>query len=289
MIPHDGTGDSPSTRAESHTRARHRPAYPSPATGMKTAVRHGETQGTSAGLMGEEPNMTTASITGRDHHLRDAVIHQLDWDPEVDASAIAVSAKDGVVTLSGFVDTYAGTLAAERIAKRVRGTRAVANDIIVRLLVERTDVDIAHDVAQALTVVPALAEHVQAAVHKGHVTLTGRVEWLFQKQAAESVIHHVRGLLGVCNYITVKARAVQRDVLRRIVRALHHNADIDAQHIFVTVNDDAAVLQGTVTSWAQRDAAERAAGSAPGITRVDNEIVVEPLEPHELEPPDEIC
>src|SRR3970040_624572 len=126
--------------------------------------------------------MTTASITQTDIRLRNAVVRQLDWDPEVDASEIGVTAKDGVVALTGFIDSYAAKLAAERVVKRVRGVCAVANDITVRLLVDRTDADIAHDAAQALKLIPALAGHVQVAVHAGRVTLTGTVEWLFQKQ-----------------------------------------------------------------------------------------------------------
>jgi osmotically-inducible protein OsmY len=233
--------------------------------------------------------MSTESITHTDVRLRNSIIRQLDWDPEVDAGAIGVAAKDGVVTLTGFVDTYAEKLTAERVAKRVRGVRAVANDITVRLRVERTDADIASDAAQALKLIPALADNVQAAVHNGHVTLTGRMEWLYQRQQAETAVRHIRGIRGIFNHITVTPRAGQRDVQRRIVRALHRNADIDAHHISVTVKDDEVILNGTVSSWMQRDAVERAAGSAPGITRIDNQIVVVPVEPHEFEPPDEIC
>jgi osmotically-inducible protein OsmY len=233
--------------------------------------------------------MTTASITETDVRLRNAVVRQLDWDPEVDASAIGVSAKDGVITLTGFIDSYAGKLASERVAKRVRGVRAVANDIAVRLRIERTDADIAHEAVQALKLIPALAENVQAAVHNGHITLTGTVEWLYQRQQAETAVRHVRGVLGVFNHVTVTPKSGQRDVQRRIVGALHRNADIDARHISVTAKNDTVILKGTVSSWMQRDAVERAAGSAPGITHVDNQIVVVPAEPHELEPPDEIC
>jgi osmotically-inducible protein OsmY len=233
--------------------------------------------------------MTTESITHIDVRLRNSVVRQLDWDPEVDASAIGVAAKDGVVTLTGFIDSYAGKLAAERVAKRVRGVRAVANDITVRLRVERTDADIAHDAAQTLKLIPALADKVQAAVHSGHITLTGTVEWLYQRQQAENVVRPIHGVVGIFNHITVTPKTGQRDVQRRIVRALHRNADIDAQHITVTVDDDVVILRGTVGSWMQRDAVERAAGSAPGIRSVDNQIVVVPAEPHEFEPPDEIC
>ena len=125
--------------------------------------------------------MTTASITHTDVRLRNAVVRQLDWDPEVNASAIGVAARDGVVTLTGFIDSYTGKLAAERVVKGVRGVRAVANDIVVRLVAGRTDPDIAHDATQALKLRPALADNVQAVVHNGHVTLTGTVEWEFQK------------------------------------------------------------------------------------------------------------
>jgi osmotically-inducible protein OsmY len=233
--------------------------------------------------------MTTATITGTDVRLRDAVVRQLDWDPEVDASAVGVAAKDGVVTLTGFVDSYAGKLAAERVVKRVRGVRAVANDLTVRLAAGPTDADIASEAVQALKLVPALADTVQAVVHNGHLTLTGTVEWLFQRQQAEKAVRHVRGLLGVFNHVTVKPKSGERYVQRRIVRALHRMADLDVQHISVNVTDDAVILRGMVGSWAQRDAIERAAGSAPGITRIDNQIVVMPGEPHEIEPPDEIC
>jgi osmotically-inducible protein OsmY len=237
----------------------------------------------------KEPIMTTASITGTDVHVRNAVVRQLDWDPEVDAGALGVSADDGVVTLTGFVDSYAEKLAAERVAKRVRGVRGVANDITVRQMVGRTDTDIAHDAILSLKGRPALADTVQVAVHRGHITLTGQVEWLLQKEGAERAVKHVRGLLSVFNHITVKPRSGQRDVRRRIVSALHHHADLDAHQIAVNVRDDTATLTGTVRTWMQRDAAERAAGSAPGITRVDNQILVVPAEPYEFEPPDEIC
>ena len=232
--------------------------------------------------------MTTASVTGTDIRVRGAVVRQLDWDPEVDASAIGVSAGDGVVTLTGFVDSYAEKLAAERVAKLVRGVRGVANDITVRQMVGRTDADIAHDAVVCLKTRPDLGA-VQVTVHHGHLTLTGQVEWLLQKEAAEHAVKHIRGLLGIFNHITVKPRAAQRDVQRRIVAALHHSADLDAQQIKVTVDNDAVILKGTVGTWMQREAAERAAGNAPGIVRVDNQIVVDPAEPHEVEPIDEMC
>lgn len=234
--------------------------------------------------------MTTATLTGSDVRLRDAVIRQLDWDPDVDDSAIGVSAKGGVVTLTGFIDTYTGKLAAERAVKHVRGVRAVANDIIVRVKVDRTDTDIAADAARALRLRPGVPDNVQAAVHNGHVTLTGTVEWLLQKSYPEEAVRHIRGVRGVVNYIDVSPKTTQRDVRRRIVQALHRNADLDARHIAVGVSDDIVTLSGTVASWSKRDTAERAAGSAPGIRRVDNQIIVEPPARYELDgDEDELC
>jgi osmotically-inducible protein OsmY len=234
--------------------------------------------------------MSTATITETDLRLRNAVMRQLDWDPEVDASAIGVSAKGAIVTLTGFVDSYAGKLAAERIVKRVRGVRAVANDVVVRLRVERTDTDIAADAARALGLIPSIAATVQATVHNGYITLTGMVEWLFQVEQAATAVGHVRGVNGIFNHVRVRPRSGERDIQRRIVAAIHHNADVDAKRLRVALDRDVVTLTGTVDTWAQRDAAGYAAGSAPGIIRVINQILVEPAEPSEFEElGDEMC
>lgn len=233
--------------------------------------------------------MTTATLTAADVRERDAVLRQLDWDPEVDASAIGVAAKGGVVTLTGFVDTYAGKLAAERAAKRVHGVRAVANDIEVRLRLERTDADIAADAARALTLRDTVPDTIQATVHERHITLTGKVRWLYQKRAAENAVKYVRGARGVFNYIDVVPAPAVADVRRRIVRALHRHADIDARHLDVGVDEGVATLTGTVGSWLQRQAAELAAGNAPGIHTVDNRIQVVPPRRTWDDVADEIC
>jgi osmotically-inducible protein OsmY len=233
--------------------------------------------------------MATADLTGTDIRLRDTVRRHLDWDPDVNDSAIGISAKDGVVTLTGFIDTYAGKLAAERAVKSVRGVRAVANELVVRPLVDRTDADIAADAVHALERASDVPGNIQAAVKHGHITLTGKVEWLLQKQHAETAVRQVRGVRGVFNHIEVSRLTMQREVRRRIVQALHRSADLDARRVAVAVHDDTVTRTGTVGSWAQRDAAERAAGSAPGIRDVQNQIIVEPPEPREFEPPDELC
>lgn len=222
--------------------------------------------------------MTTATLTGTDLRLRDAVMHQLEWDPEVNSSAIGVAAYEGAVTLSGFIDTYAGKLAAERSAKRVRGVRAVANELQVRLKVARADDEIAHDAARALALHGSLPDTIQAAVHEGRITLTGKVPWLFHKTSAEVTVRHIPGVVSVANRIEVTPMASFRDVRRRITEALHRVADLNARHVNVEIKGSTAVLTGTVSTWGQRELAERAAASAPGIARVENLVDVAPAE-----------
>lgn len=233
--------------------------------------------------------MSTATLTEADVRIRDAVSRQLDWDPEVDASAVGVAAKNGTVTLTGFIDTYAGKVAAERAAKRVHGVRAVANDIDVRLGMQRTDADIAQDAAHALELVVTIPETVQAVVQHGHLTLTGAVDWLYQKAGAEKVVRLIRGVRSVANHISVAPKTAVGGVHHRIVKALHQNADLDARHITVSVSGETATLTGTVGTWLQREAAERAAASAPGIGQVDNRIIVQSVHDAKMDEWDEMC
>lgn len=237
----------------------------------------------------EEAHVATTNLTNTDVRVRNAVMQQLQWDPEVDASAIGVAAKDQTVTLTGFIDTYAAKLAAERAAKRVRGVRAVANDIEVRLRIERSDTDIAADAARALSMIETLPETVQVTVHNAHVTLTGKVAWVYQRLYAEHAIRHLRGVRGVHNYVEVAPKAVERDVRHRIVAAMHRQADLDARRINIDIDGNVAVLAGSVDTFYQRDAAERAAHSAPGITRVDNRLVVDSPQALDDKLVDEMC
>ena len=126
-------------------------------------------------------------------------------------------------------------------------------------------------------------------MHNGHLTLTGRVQWLFQKERAETAVRHIRGVRQIHNHITVAPKATVRDVHHRIVKALHQNADVDARHITVTVSGDTATLTGAVDTWLQRDAAERAAAEAPGIAQVDNCIAVQSFHDSKLEDWDDQC
>jgi osmotically-inducible protein OsmY len=233
--------------------------------------------------------MTTASLTHADLALRDGVLQQLAWDSQVDASGIGVAAHDGAVTLTGFIDSYAGKLAAERAAKRVRGVRAVANDIQVTLRIERSDAEIAGDIARALELRAALPDTVQAAVHNGHVTLTGSVRTLFHRSVAEKALRYVRGVKGVINRISVTPTAVTHDVQRHIVSALHREADIKARGISVVVDNGTVILSGQVRTWHERESAERAATHAPGIRHVDNRLTVAWPDRADMEAEPEIC
>ena len=233
--------------------------------------------------------MSIGTLTDTDLRLRTAVVQQLDWEPDVDASAIGVAAAKGVVTLTGFIDTYAGKLAAERGAKRVRGVRAVANDLEVRLRLERTDPQIAADAALALELRAALADRVQAVVHNGHITLTGTVYWLGRKREAESAVRHIPGVRSVSNHIVVEAATTPLDVQRRIVQAMQRDADLDPRHVIVSVAGRSVTLTGSVRTWRQREAAERAAANAVGIRLVDNQLNVDPFDEFPEGAMDEVC
>jgi osmotically-inducible protein OsmY len=218
--------------------------------------------------------MSTANLTTNDLQLRGKVLYQLDWDPGVDASGIGVSAQDARITLSGYTDSYASKLAAERAAKAVRGVRAVANDIEVTRMAGRSDTDIADDVVDALRREPRVPDAVQATVSHGHVTLTGRVDWLFQKLAAGGAASHVKGVRHIANYIKVSPQALEHDVRKRIVKALHENAAEMARRVDVEVEGSNVTLKGTTASLLQREAVEWAAALTPGVSEVDNRIVV---------------
>jgi osmotically-inducible protein OsmY len=228
--------------------------------------------------------MAMATLSEVDTRIRDLVMRELEWDAAVDASAIGVAAKDRTVTLTGYVDTYLCKLTAERAAKRVRGVRAVANDIEVRPKVGRTDADIARDVVRSLELRSTVPDNVQATVHHGHLTLTGETMWEFQRRDAEKAVRHIRGVRGVINRIGLAPMSAARNVRHRIVEALHRNADLDARHVTAHAAGDVVTLTGHVGTWLQREIAERAAADAPGIRRVDNQLTVDPPADE-----DEIC
>jgi osmotically-inducible protein OsmY len=221
--------------------------------------------------------MTTATATRTDADVQRDVLEELRWDARVQPNEIGVAVKDGIVTLTGWVDSLVKKWAAEEAALRVRGVRGVANDIEVRLPVsaERTDADIAASAIRALEWDAAIPpDQVKVAVSKGWVTLEGEVEWHYQRRDAESAVRRLTGVRGVTNLIRVKPRATPSELKDRIEDALVRSAQTDAQRITVEVQDSKVILRGTVRAWAEKQEAERAAWSAPGVTSVENRIEV---------------
>jgi osmotically-inducible protein OsmY len=202
---------------------------------------------------------------------------ELKWDPDIDATDIAVAVKSGVVTLTGFVRSYLQKYQAEREVKRVSGVMGVANDIEVRLPSDsqRPDPDIARDAVAALKAdLPFSSENMKVVVKDGWVTLEGNAEWHYQRTLAEEAVRRVKGIKGVSNLIVLKPRVAPSEIKSKIEDAFRRNAELDAERITVEADGGEVILKGTVRSWAARQEAERAAWRAPGVTKVDNRITI---------------
>ena len=214
-----------------------------------------------------------------DAQLRSDIVAELTWDPAITATDVGVIVKDGVVTLTGHPSSHAEKHAIERAAQRVSGVKALAIEMPVKLAAtyERTDADIAMAAERALewnALVPA--GKIRPMVERGWVTLSGEVEWEYQRKAAEAAVRNLLGVTGVRNEVTVKPKVAPGDIEQKIRAALQRQADRDARHIEVSVQGTNVILRGAVHSWAERKAAQGAAWSAPGVANVINNLVIEP-------------
>jgi osmotically-inducible protein OsmY len=204
---------------------------------------------------------------------------ELEWDPSFDNRGIVVAVKDGVVTLAGYVSSYADKWAAEKATKSVAGVRALANDIEVKLgtAAERPDKDIAEAAANALkSNVSVPASDIKAIVNSGWVTLEGKVTAWYQKNAAENAVRSLWGVKGISNNIELKPQVKAADVKSKIQQVFHRHATLDANRVNVAVSNGSVTLTGEVRDWHEHDEAAQAAWSAPGVVRVQNLLSVRP-------------
>jgi len=214
-----------------------------------------------------------------DSELQRDVQNELNWSPSVTAAGIGVTAQAGVITLTGNVPSYFEKVEAAHIAGRVAGVMAIADELQVNLpaLSERSDADVAQTALSALAWNVAVPrDRAKVVVENGWVTLTGQVDWYFQKMAAESAVHHLMGVKGMTNEITLKPgkTASAAEIKGSIESAFKRHAKLEAQNITVTVHDGTATLQGKAHSWEEKEAAGQSAWAAPGISSVVNNILV---------------
>jgi osmotically-inducible protein OsmY len=213
----------------------------------------------------------------KDRVLQRKVIDELEWEPAVESADIGVAVVDGVVTLNGFVKSYAQKLAAEKAVRRVAGANAIAEELKVRYASDAKTAD--HEIAKRIldmfswnTMIPQ--DKVQVKVEHGWVTLSGDVKWHYQSKEAARVASQINGVVGVSNSVKVANPVNVGDIRKRIEDAFERQADLDARSVTISVDGNQVTLNGHVKAWFERQAAERAAWAAPGVSRVVDHISV---------------
>jgi osmotically-inducible protein OsmY len=215
-----------------------------------------------------------------DMQLKQHIEDELTWEPAVNAAAIGVAVKNAIVTLSGHVTTFAEKRSAEQAVLRIHGVRALANELELKLPSDnsRTDEDIAHAAASIFSWNSSIPkDRIKIQVSHGWVTLEGTVDWHYQRTAAEFAAEDLMGVKGVTNQLTVAPTALRTEVKSQIEAALKRNAEVDAQQINITIQGNKVILSGTVSSMAERIAAERATWKAWGVGWIENHIKVLPI------------
>lgn len=221
--------------------------------------------------------MSRTTVSRTDHQIKSAVESELDWTPGVDEAGIGVAVEDGAVVLSGEVDTFAEKTAAVRAAFRVKGVTTVTDDLVIAAasgVWGISETDLGRNVEKAIAWLNVAPNTVHAQIVKHRVTLTGEVQWNYQRVQAERAVARVTGVAAVENRLALTKRASAADTAERIKNALARNAALDAKHITVTTSDGAVTLTGTVRSWYERTAAENAAWASPHVTDVINQLTI---------------
>jgi osmotically-inducible protein OsmY len=211
-----------------------------------------------------------------DAELKQDIIAELSWEPSVNASKIGVEVEGGIVTLAGHVDSYTEKLHAERAAQRVSGVKALAVEMDVKLpgLNQRTDADIARSAENVLQWTTYLPNSVKVKAEKGWITLSGEVEWDYQRRGARDAVRHLMGVTGVSEEIAIKPRASVSAVKAEIEAALKRHAQAEAQRVSVEVRGSDVTLAGTAQSWSEREQAAIAAWATPGVRNVIDNITI---------------